>query len=106
MAATSFMLVGISTSMDEAQRVLRIQPVSLMAVGLATALVSSIPSLLTGKSFMTGAWLPGFSLPLLGKVHLGTPLVFDIGVYLVVIGFALHTTFNLAKLCHMEEEEK
>ena len=48
MAATSFILVGISTSMDEAQRIL-IQPVSLMAVGLATALVSSIPSLLTGS---------------------------------------------------------
>ena len=27
-----------------------------------------------------------FLASLLGKVHLGTPLVFDIGVYLVVIG--------------------
>lgn len=106
MAATSFILVGISTNMDEARRILRIHPVSLMAIGLAAALASAIPSFLMGEAFMTGAWLPGFSLPLLGKVHLGTPLVFDIGVYLVVIGFALHTTFNLATLCHTEEEEE
>jgi multicomponent Na+:H+ antiporter subunit B len=38
---------------------------------------------------MKGLWLPAFELPLLGKVLIGTPLVFDIGVYLTVIGFIL-----------------
>ncbi|MEO0510871.1 MAG: MnhB domain-containing protein [Verrucomicrobiota bacterium] len=105
MAATAFILIGISDSMDQAQRYLRTNPVILMAWGLAVAFISGIPGLLSGSPFMTGQWLPGFALPLLGKVHLGTPLVFDIGVYMVVIGFTLHTTFSLAQLSHVEEEE-
>lgn len=106
MAATAFILIGISKSMEEAKSSLRLDPVVLMAGGLAIALLSGLPGMFTGAPFMTGQWLPGFSLPLLGKVHLGTPLVFDIGVYLVVIGFTLHTTFSLAQLGHVEEEEE
>lgn len=105
MAAASFILVGVSESMGRARQLLRVDPVVLMAWGLATAVFSGVPGLLVGDPFMTGKWLPGFSLPLLGKVHLGTPLVFDVGVYLVVIGFVLHTTFSLSELSHMEEEE-
>jgi multicomponent Na+:H+ antiporter subunit B len=104
MAATAFILMGISRSMEQAKRALRIDPVVLMAVGLLVALVSGLPGILAGAPFMTGQWLPGFSLPLIGKVHLGTPLVFDVGVYLVVIGFTLHTTFSLAQLAHVDEE--
>ena len=39
---------------------------------------------MVGQTFLTGLWLPSFELPLLGKVHLGTPVLFDIGVYLLV----------------------
>lgn len=106
LAAIAFIVVGIGHSMAHAQRVLRVDPVVLMAWGLATAVISGVPGLFLGQPFMTGQWLPGFTLPLLGKVHLGTPLVFDVGVYLVVVGFTLHTTFSLAELGHVEEEEE
>lgn len=104
MAATAFILIGVSECMETAKRRLMIDPVSLMGIGLAVALISGLPGMLTGAPFMTGQWLPGFSLPMLGKVHLGTPLVFDIGVYLVVIGFTLHTTFSLAQMVQVEKE--
>lgn len=106
LAASAYIFVGIGHSMGHAKRVLRVNPVVLMAWGLAIAVISGLPGLLQGAPFMTGQWLPGFSLPILGKVHLGTPLVFDLGVYLVVIGFTLHTTFSLAELGHIEEEEE
>jgi multicomponent Na+:H+ antiporter subunit B len=51
---------------------------------------------------MKAYWLPGFELPLLGSVHLGTPLIFDIGVYLTVIGFILLLAGTMAE--DMEEE--
>jgi len=60
-----------------------------IAVGLGSALVSGLPGLLGGGTLLEGAWLPEFALPLLGAVHLGTPLLFDVGVYFVVIGFVL-----------------
>lgn len=104
LAATAFILVGLGDSMECAKAKLRIEPVKLMTLGLLVAIVSGLPGLLRGAAFMTGEWLPGFSLPLIGKVHLGTPLVFDIGVYMVVIGFALHTTFSLAELAYTQTE--
>ncbi|HBR94452.1 MnhB domain-containing protein [Coraliomargarita sp. SDUM461003] len=105
LAATAFILVGLGDSMERAKELLRIEPVKLMALGLLVAVVSGMPSLLRGAPFMTSEWLPGFALPLIGKVHLGTPLVFDVGVYMVVIGFALHTTFSLSELAYTEIEE-
>lgn len=105
LAATAFILVGIGDSMDYAKERLRIHPVTLMAVGLAVAVVSGLFGMVSGAPFLTGEWLPGFSLPLLGKIHLGTPLLFDVGVYLTVIGFVLHVTFSLAQVAVAGEEE-
>lgn len=106
LAATAFILIGISDTMERARETLVVEPVTLMGWGLAIALLSGFPGLITESgAFMTGLWLPSFSLPLLGKVHLGTPLVFDIGVFLVVIGFTLHATFSLAKLCATNRPE-
>lgn len=106
MAATAYIIVGLgSATMQEAKAKLRIDPVRLLAVGLAIAIFSGLPGMLGGGEFLIGKWLPTFSLPLIGKVHLGTPLVFDVGVYLVVIGFTLHTTFCLAELANPDVEE-
>lgn len=70
---------------------------TFLTAGLATAVLSGIPGLLAGKGFLAGFWLPGFTLPVLGAVHLGTPLIFDIGVYLTVIGFILLLAGTLAE---------
>jgi len=105
MAATAYILVGIGSTMQIAKAKLRIDPVTLLGVGLAVAIGSGLPGMLGGDPFLTGEWLPTFYLPIIGAVHLGTPLVFDVGVYLVVIGFTLHTTFHLAELVDTESEE-
>lgn len=68
----------------------------LTAVGLAIAVVSGLFGGLEGSPFLTGLWLPTFSLPLLGTVHLGTPLLFDVGVFMTVAGFTLCTVFALS----------
>lgn len=58
-----------------------------IAAGLLVALGSGLPGLLSGQSYMTGQWLPAWELGGL-SLHLGTPLLFDLGVFLTVIGFA------------------
>ena len=55
----------------------------LAVAGLAVALVSSLLPLLAGREFFTGLWWHR------GDLHLGTPLLFDLGVFLTVLGFAL-----------------
>ena len=94
-AAGGVVFYMLGSGVEAARKVIRVAPESLMGVGLLLAVGSGLISLFTGDAFMRGLWLPGFSVPGLGKVHLGTPLVFDIGVYLVVIGFTLLTTFSL-----------
>ena len=82
----------------EAQRTVRFAPKAYIGLGLAVALAAALLPLCIGKPFFTGMWLPAFSLPLLGSQHLGTPLLFDVGVYLVVIGFSLQPLFLFQRM--------
>jgi multicomponent Na+:H+ antiporter subunit B len=63
-------------------------------VGLLSALGSGCLSLVTGQPFLTGLWSTQ-EVPVLGKI--GTPLLFDMGVYLVVVGITLLIIFSLAE---------
>jgi len=97
-ATAAFILVGFAEGVGAARRRLQVNPLGLLASGLALAFGSSLVGPVLGEAFMTGVWLPAFEVPLLGKVHLGTPLLFDVGVYLAVIGFALSVLFAMAEI--------
>lgn len=96
-AASAFILYILGPGVTAAKQALKISPEVLMGMGLLLAIVSGIGGALEGGAFMKGLWLPVFRLPLLGNVHLGTPLIFDVGVYCVVTGFILLTAFNLTE---------
>lgn len=110
LGAASFILVGLGDGMDAAKRRLRLDPVTILGIGLGVAVLSGLPGLFgEKKSYFVDQWLPDFSLPLMGEIHLGTPFVFDVGVYIVVVGFVLHAVFSLdflAKTDSREELEK
>jgi len=91
-AAGAFALYAMAYDVPGAKRLLRIEPRSLIGVGLLFAVGSGIIGIVMGAPFLTGKWTTE-DLPLLGKV--GTPLLFDIGVYLVVIGVVLTIIFSL-----------
>jgi multicomponent Na+:H+ antiporter subunit B len=93
-AAAAFALYAIAYDVPQARRALGIDPRTLMVVGLLVAAGSGGLSLVAGKPFMTGLW-SAQEVPVLGKV--GTPLLFDSGVYLVVIGVVLMIIFTLAE---------
>lgn len=95
LAASAFVLIGLAEGSSVARRILRVGPETLMAIGVLVAALSALPAWLVGETIFTGLWLPTFQLPLLGTVHLGTPLIFDIGVFLAVIGFTLTVIFSL-----------
>lgn len=96
-AASALMLYGIAISPAAARALMPIEPRLLIGLGLLIALGSGLMSVLAGRPFMTGLWLK-MPLPVIGKV--GTPLLFDTGVYLVVIGVVMWILLTLA------EEEK
>jgi len=53
----------------------------------------------TDAPFLTGTWVTVWFSPL-GDLKVGTPLMFDVGVYLVVLGMTMLIIFTL-----MEQEE-
>ena len=97
-AATAYALIALGAGFDEAKRKLRVEPDWLLVAGLSSALISALIAVFMGQEFFTAKWLPEFHIPLLGGVHLGTPFLFDIGVYLTVVGFSLKTVFTFASI--------
>ena len=91
-AAAALTLYAIALGLRSAQQVLGLDPQLLIFVGLLTAGLSGLPAVLAGFEFMTGLWSTQ-ALPVIGK--LGTPLLFDVGVYLVVLGITLTIIFAL-----------
>ncbi len=84
-AASAFVLYGMAYDAPSARRALGAEEHIYIATGLLIAVISGLLPVLSGLPFLTGLW--GY-LPLPGsaKVELGTPLFFDIGVYLTVLG--------------------
>ena len=92
--AASFVLYSIAFGVDAARRALLVQPSTLLGVGLLVAFVSGLPGVAKGQPFMTSVWttLAAGSTVL----DVGTPLMFDIGVFLAVIGVVLTIVLTLA----------
>lgn len=107
LGATAFILVGLGDGMAAARQRLRMDPVTVLGIGLGVAVLSGLPGLFgEEKSYFVDQWLPDFTLPLLGEMHIGTPLIFDVGVYIVVMGFVLHTVFSLDYLAQTDSRDK
>lgn len=90
-AAAAMALYALAHGAMAAQQLLRLSPRGLIAAGLMTALASGLVGPLMGTPFLTGRWIK------VGHLELGTPLLFDVGVYLVVIGVTLWIILTLAE---------
>lgn len=93
-ASSALMLYGIAISPQALRKLLPTEPHQLVGSGLLLALLSGLISILAGYPFMTGLWLKD-PIPVIGK--LGTPLLFDTGVYLLIIGVMLWILLTLAE---------
>jgi multicomponent Na+:H+ antiporter subunit B len=93
-AAAAFALLTIATDVPTTRRTLRMSPRIFIGAGLLVATASGAVGLIGGGAFLTGLWA---ELPLPGgaKLAVGTPLLFDVGVYLVVIGVVLTIVLSL-----------
>jgi multicomponent Na+:H+ antiporter subunit B len=94
-AAASVVLFAMAFDIPSARRFLRVDPRLLVWVGLAAAIGSGLVGMITGEPFLTGLW---WEVRFLGvEVDLATPLLFDVGVFLVVMGVAITLALSLAE---------
>ncbi len=82
-AASGFAIIALANGVGTARRWLVLDPTVLLGVGVLFALGSGLPGLLLDGSFLTHQWAT------IGGLHIGTPVAFDLGVYLVVLGGVL-----------------
>jgi len=96
-AACAVALHAVANGVPVTRRALRVDPQRLLGAGLLLALLSGLPGMLQGRPYLSAVW--GGSIPTLvaGELKLGTPLLFDFGVYLVVAGSALLVLFTMAE---------
>ncbi len=87
-AGTGFALFAIAEGPAVVRQAIRIAPQKIAMGGLGLSLVSGLVALLTGQPFFTGVWWI-WGKGQVSELAIGTPLFFDVGVYLAVLGTIL-----------------
>ncbi len=93
-ASIAFMLHSFAYGTDETMKLLKRKPLSLIPIGLSLSAMSMFMPVFFGVPVMTGMWFEN-PMPVIGTI--GTALLFDIGVYLVVIGVVLTILFTISQ---------
>jgi multicomponent Na+:H+ antiporter subunit B len=97
LVSSAFILDMLAYGAPAIRKSMKYNPLNLTVIGVVIALVVSLVPVFLGKVFMQAIWLPTFEIPVLGAVHVGTPLLFDLGVFIAVIGFVISVIFDLEK---------
>lgn len=84
-AGAAFVLRGVDRGSDSISQMLPVEPRSILSAGLILAAITAMAPWLAGGDFFESAKVE-LDLPLLGTVKAASALVFDIGVYLIVVG--------------------
>ena len=92
----AFLLQYLAGGTRWAEERIRILPLRWMGSGLLTATATGVGAWLLGYPFLT-SHSRYLDLPLIGKVPAATALLFDLGVFLLVIG---STVLILVALAH------
>ena len=93
--ATAIILQYIVSGTVWVEARLRLLPVYWMAFGLLFAGLTSMAAWFAGFPFLTSMTLD-LHLPILGELHLSSVLLFDLGVYMLVIGATILILIALA----------
>ncbi|MGE7843401.1 Na(+)/H(+) antiporter subunit B [Lysinibacillus sp. NPDC093712] len=88
LTSSAIVLLVLAFDLNTVRKVLPINYTYLTATGLLLALATAAFPMFLGKPFFTH-FFDYFELPLLGKQSLHTAMLFDSGVYLVVVGVTM-----------------
>jgi multisubunit Na+/H+ antiporter MnhB subunit len=87
-ASAAVALRYVNGGIAEVRSLSRARPWTVLGAGLLVAAVTALVPVVAGHDILEAASVSG-DLPLLGHVKATSALVFDIGVYLVVVGLVL-----------------
>lgn len=94
--ASAVVLYAMAEGPRRARQLVRIDLHLMIGVGLLIGFGAGLFGVFAGEPFMTGLWT-SVTVPGLGELKVGTPLLFDIGVYITVLGVCLQMILTLAE---------
>ena len=83
-AASALAIYGIACGVAPVRRAIYFHPMAIAAFGLFIAAFAGVLSIFAGVPYMSGLWIYPHFFGV--EVPLSSVLVFDVGVYLVVVG--------------------
>jgi len=83
-AASALAIYGIANGVPAVRRAIRFHPLAIAGTGLLMSSVAGLISIFAGVPFMTGLWI--YPVILGVEVPLSSVMLFDFGVYFVVLG--------------------
>ncbi|MBD7939130.1 MULTISPECIES: Na(+)/H(+) antiporter subunit B [Cytobacillus] len=84
----AILLLLLAYDLQTVRNILPVNFLYMVAVGLVFAIGTGVGSLIFDKPFLTHAF-GDIHVPILGELHLHTATLFDLGVYLVVVGVTM-----------------
>lgn len=96
MTAAALVLLTISFDLKTIQSVLPVNFRKVTATGLLIAALTGMGSFVFGAPFLSHAF-GYFDLPLLGHTELATAVLFDLGVYLSVVGVTMTIILSIGE---------
>lgn len=95
LVAAAIALQGLAFGFDAADAIFPVPFQFLLGAGLLTAFSTVVGPMLFGETFMQHTW-GHLHLPLLGDLEWATAAIFDLGVFLVVVGTMKAVLLNIA----------
>jgi multicomponent K+:H+ antiporter subunit A len=95
--AIALMLQYVASGIVDTRARLRVDHVRILAVGMLIALATGAASWLFAHPFLTSAFTH-VELPIVGEIELASAMIFDIGVYLVVVASVLMILAEIGEL--------
>jgi len=94
-AAAAVVLHAYACGAGAARRLIVADPRVFIGIGLLVAITSGLwGPVLLGLPVFTGVW-GGVTVPGIGEIKVGTPVTFDVGVYLTVFGVVVLMALEL-----------
>ena len=88
LASSALLLLVLAFDLKTVQQIAPINFIHVIGVGLVIALLTAAFPMIQNKPFFTHSF-DYYNLPLIGKTSLHTAALFDLGVFLVVVGVTM-----------------
>jgi multicomponent Na+:H+ antiporter subunit A len=103
-AGVAVLLAWAGGGIELVRRIVPLRSSALMGAGLMLATLTALAPLMLDLGFLESGYVE-VGVPLIGDVKLVSAVLFDIGVYLLVIGMSLGLVRALGEFGPTEEEE-